>query len=44
MPRPAGEKPWMASFGKLKSLRNESAHIDRVIKEAFESVESEDRE
>jgi hypothetical protein len=27
------EKPWMKSFGKLRSLRNESARILRIIDE-----------
>jgi hypothetical protein len=35
-----GEKPWMASFGKLSSLRSETARINRVIEEEFGQVSS----
>ena len=38
------EKPWMASFGKVRHLRKETARINRAIEEAFEQVEAEDRE
>jgi metal-responsive CopG/Arc/MetJ family transcriptional regulator len=34
------EKPWMASFGKLSSLRSETARINRVIEEEFGQVSS----
>jgi hypothetical protein len=37
------EKPWMASFGKLRHLRKETARINRVIEEEFEQIEAEDR-
>jgi hypothetical protein len=37
-------KPWMASFGKLRHLRKETARINRVVEEAFERIEPEDRE
>jgi hypothetical protein len=39
-----GESPWMASFGKLRPLRRESARIDRVVSGEFEQIEPEDRE
>ena len=39
-----GSSPWMASFGKLKSLRRESARIDRVVSREFERIEPENRE
>ena len=39
-----GERPWMASFGKLRSLRRESARIDLLISRDFEQIEPEDRE
>lgn len=38
------KKPWMASFGKVRHLRKETARINRAIEEAFEQVEAEDRE
>jgi hypothetical protein len=41
--RNAGEKPWMAAFGKLRHLRKESARINRLIETEFEQVEAEDR-
>jgi hypothetical protein len=34
-----GESPWMTSFGKLRSLRRESARIDRVVRAEFDRVE-----
>lgn len=37
------DKPWMASFGKLKTLRKESARIDRLIEKEFDRIEPEDR-
>lgn len=37
------DKPWMASFGKLRHLRKETARINQVIEEAFEKIEPEDR-
>jgi hypothetical protein len=41
--RKAGDKPWMAGFGKLRHLRKESARIGRLIEEEFEKVEAGDR-
>jgi hypothetical protein len=40
----AGDTPWMASFGKLRALRKESARIDRLVSATFEQIEPEDRE
>ena len=37
------ETPWMATFGKLRHLRNETAKINRRIEEEFEQIEAEDR-
>ena len=37
-------KPWMMSFGKLRSLRRESAHVDQLVSLEFEQIELEDRE
>lgn len=36
------EKPWMKSFGKLRALRKETARINGLIEEEFESVDPED--
>jgi hypothetical protein len=36
------KKPWMASFGKLSSLRSETAKINRIIEEEFGQIEAED--
>jgi hypothetical protein len=40
----AGEPGWMRGFGKLRSLRKETARVQRRIDAAFEVVEAEDRE
>jgi len=38
---PRGEqKPWMKHLGKLRSLRKETARINKVIEEAFEKVDN----
>jgi hypothetical protein len=37
-------KPWMASFGKLRSLRHETARINLLIDEEFGQIQPEDRE
>jgi hypothetical protein len=37
------EKPWMASFGKLRHLRKENSRINRIIEQEFEQIEVEDR-
>jgi hypothetical protein len=34
---------WMAGFGKLHRLRDETARIQGLIDEAFEAIETEDR-
>lgn len=36
------EKPWIASFGKLKGLRKESARIDQIINREFDRIVPED--
>jgi hypothetical protein len=36
------DKPWMKSFGKLRSLRKETARIDAIIEAEFGQVEPED--
>jgi predicted nucleic acid-binding Zn ribbon protein len=35
--------PWMKGFGQLRTLRRETARIQRVIDREFEVVEPEDR-
>ncbi len=37
------ERPWMKSFGKLKSLRAETARINEVIEREFGQIEPKDR-
>ena len=42
--RSGGDAPrWMRGFGELRRLRRETARIQRVIDQAFEVVEPEDR-
>lgn len=36
------DKPWLKTFGKLRSLRKETAHISRIIEEEFGRIEPED--
>jgi hypothetical protein len=36
------EKPWLKAFGKLRSLRKETARINLIIEEEFERIEPED--
>ena len=38
-----GDPKWMEGFGKLRRLRKETARIQGVIDEAFETIEAEDR-
>lgn len=38
-----GHEPWMAAFGKLRHLREETAKINRLIEEEFDQLEAEDR-
>ena len=40
--RGAQGKPWMKTFGKLRSLRKETARINRIIEEEFGQIEPED--
>lgn len=37
------EKPWLQSFGKLKSLKAENKRINTIIEAEFGKVEDEDR-
>lgn len=37
------EPRWMEGFGRLRRLRLETARIQGVIDEAFETIEAEDR-
>ncbi len=37
-------KAWMATFGKLHHLHNETARINRIIEEEFDQIEIEDRQ
>jgi hypothetical protein len=37
-----GGKPWLKSFGKLRSLRSETARINRIIAETLERIETAD--
>ena len=39
----ADTPPWMRGFGRLRTLRRETARIQRVIDREFEIVEPEDR-
>ena len=39
----SGEPAWMHGFGKLRSLRNETARVQKRIDDAFARVEDEDR-
>ena len=36
------DKPWMKTFGKLRSLHKETARINRIIEAEFDRVEPED--
>jgi hypothetical protein len=36
------EKPWMKSFGKLRSLHRETLRINQIIAEEFGKIEPED--
>ena len=42
-PKTPQEKPWMKAFGKLRSLRQETARINQVIEKEFGQIEPEDR-
>ena len=39
-----GDKPWMSTFGRLRSLHNETSRIDRIIEREFGQLEPEDIE
>jgi hypothetical protein len=41
--RGPSDQPWMTAFGKLRRLSQETARINRIIKEEFEHIEAEDR-
>lgn len=36
------DKPWLKTFGKLRSLRAETAHINRIVEAEFGQVQPED--
>lgn len=40
----AQSPPWMRGFGKLRALTKETARVQDRIDQAFEVVETEDRE
>lgn len=35
-------KPWLSSFGKLRSLHSETIRINRIIDQEFGQIEDED--
>ena len=37
------EKPWMASFGRMRHLQAETDRINRILKEEFGAAPAEDR-
>ena len=39
---PPSRKPWMAGFGELRHLHEETERINRIIEEEFEQIEPED--
>jgi hypothetical protein len=39
----AQDPKWMSGFGKLRQLHDETARVQRVIDDAFEAIEDEDR-
>lgn len=40
--RGGGQKPWLKTFGKLRSLRRETARINGIIEAEFGQIEPED--
>lgn len=42
-PAASDAPPWMRGFGRLRSLRRETARIQRVIDREFDVIEPEDR-
>lgn len=41
--KPDQDRPWMASFGKLKRLHKETGRINKLIDQEFGQREPEDR-
>jgi len=41
---PRAQPRWMAGFGRLRSMRKETARVQKHIDEAFEVIDFEDRE
>jgi hypothetical protein len=41
-PRGTEEKPWLKTFGKLRSLHSETARINQIVEEEFGHIEPED--
>ncbi len=39
----SADKPWMASFGRMRHLRAETDRINRILMDEFGHVEAEDR-
>jgi hypothetical protein len=40
--RDASDKPWMQAFGKLRSLRKQTARINQIVDAEFGQIEPED--
>jgi hypothetical protein len=40
--RGANEKPWMASFGKLRNLKAETVRVNRIVEQEFGQIDPED--
>jgi hypothetical protein len=40
--KPRPDRPWLASFGRLRGLRKETARISAIIEKEFGQVEAED--
>ncbi len=40
---PGKDKPWLKTFGKLRSLHKDTLRINRIIEEEFGHIEPEDR-
>lgn len=40
--RAGHDKPWLKAFGKLRSLRTETARINRIVEDEFGRIEPED--
>jgi hypothetical protein len=37
-----GEQPWLKTFGELRGLCAETARVERIIQEKFETIDAED--